>query len=209
LILTVFVAVIRQIIKNVTILTAAITVVLALMAPAIFTTGVSAARPRDKACGDTQFAPIESDKAITIETSQDQYGVEIDYYQDTGGFDPNPYKKNITALEPSGALLLPGAETIAITVQSTDDLSTNPPDVSLYSNKVSDCEILFGSAKEKHKITLEVVDVQIVEGCIWEITVVMPDANDVGKGFTKLAVASSSSSESNDLYIISDGVQIS
>jgi hypothetical protein len=205
----VWVASMRQIIKNVTILTAAIPLALALMAPAIFSTAASAAPLRDKACGDTQFEPIESNKAITIETPQDHYAVELDYYQDTGGFETYPYKKNIAAEEPSGGVLLPGGETITITVQSTDDLSSNPPDVSLYSNKVTDCEILFGSAKEKDKITLEVVDVQIVEGSIWEITVVVPDASEVGKQFTKLAVASSSSSESNDLYIISGGVQIS
>ena len=205
----VWVAIMRQIIKNVAILTAATTVALALMAPAIFATAASAAPQWDKACGDTQFEPIESNKAITIETPQDHYSVELDYYQDTGGFETYPHKKNIAAEEPSGGVLLPGGETITITVQSSDDLSSNPPDVSLYSNKVTDCEILFGSAKEKDKITLEVVDVQIVEGSIWEITVVVPDASEVGKQFTKLAVASSSSSESNDLYIISGGVQIS
>jgi hypothetical protein len=198
----------RQIINNVTILTAAITVALGLMAPAILSTGASAAPLGDKACGDTQFEAIESNKAITIETSQDQYSVELDYYFDAGGFDPIPHKKNIAAEEPSGEVLLPGGETITMTVQSSDDLSNAIPNVSLYSNKVSDCEILFGSAKAKDKITLEVVDVQLLEGSIWEITVLVPDASDVGKQFTKLAVGYSSSSESNDLYIISGGVQI-
>jgi hypothetical protein len=121
----------RQIINNVTILTAAITVALALMAPAILSTGASAAPLRDKACGDTQFPPIESNKAIAIETAQDQYSVELDYYTDAGGFDPNPYKKNIAAEEPSGEVLLPGGETITMTVQSGDDLSSNPPEVNL------------------------------------------------------------------------------
>src|SRR3712207_3412451 len=105
-------------IKNTTILATAITVLaVTLMTPAVFPTAASAQTLKEKACGDTQFQTFESDGAITIDTSQNQYSVEIDYYVDTGGFEPNPYFKNIGAEEPSDVLLL-GGETITITVQS-------------------------------------------------------------------------------------------
>lgn len=198
----------RQIIKNVTILTTAIMVALALITPAIFSIAASAAPLRDKACGDNQFPPIESDKAITIETSENQYSVGLDYYIDAGGFDPNPNKKNVGAEEPSGAVLLPGGETISITVESSDDLSSRIPEVTLYSSKVSECEILLGPVKAKDTLTLEVVDVQQVGDNIWQLTVLVPAASEIGKQFTQLAVRYSTSSESSDLYILSGGVQI-
>ena len=52
---------------------------------------------KDKDCKDIQFHPFESDRAITIGTSQHEYSVEIDYLKDTGGFEPNPYFKNVAA----------------------------------------------------------------------------------------------------------------
>ena len=97
---------------------------------------------------------------------------------------------------------------MTITVQSSDDLSSRIPEVTLYSSKVSECEILLAPVKEKDKITLEVVDVQQVEDNIWQLTVLVPDVSEIGKQFTQFAVRYCTSPESSDLYILSGGVHI-
>ena len=109
---------------------------------------------QNKGCKDIQFQTFESNRAITIGTSEDQYSVGVDYYKDTGGFEPNPYFKNVAANDPTGDVLLSGGEAIIITLQSSDDISSFGTHVTLYDNKVSDCDILLGHIKDKDKVDL-------------------------------------------------------
>jgi hypothetical protein len=205
-----------QRIKKVTILATVITAALVLIAlpPAILTTtGAFAASRNDKDCKDIQFETLESpyiDNVITIGTSQDQYSVGIDYYVDTGGFAQNPYYKNVAADEPTGDVLLPGGETITITLRSTEDSSAAFfGTYALYNNKVSDCQILLGHIKDKDKIDLGLVDVQQIDDFTFQLTFRVPNATDVDKGFTKLGIDFASTPESSEYYLISDRVLVS
>ena len=111
----------------------AITVALILMmvsSPAILTTTeASTASGGNEYCNGIQLSPLESssystkaEDAITIETSQDEYSVDIDYFRvlDTEGYF---YFKNVGADDPAGDVLLPGGETITITLQTNEQIS--------------------------------------------------------------------------------------
>jgi hypothetical protein len=204
----------RQRIKKVTILATAIITALILIAPpAILTTVAFAASRNAKDCKDIQFQTLESphiDNTITIGTSQDEYSVGIDYYVDTGGFVQDPYLKNVAADEPTGDVLLPGGETITITLRSTEDSSVAFfGTYALYNNKVSDCAILLGHIKDKDKIDLEFVDVQQIDDFTFQLTFRVPNATDIDKGFTKLGIDFASTPESSEYYLISDRVLVS
>jgi hypothetical protein len=197
-------------IERATTLTLSVTIALVLMAPAILMTGAFAAPIKNNDCKDIQFQPIELDKAITIETLQDEYTVELDYYVDTGGFDPDPYHRNVAADDPTGDVLLPGGETIVITLQSVEDSSSRFfGTYALYDYKVSDCEILLGLTKDKNKIDLEFVNVQQIDDFTFQLTFRVPDASNIGKHFTKLGIQFSSTPESNEYYLISNRVLVS
>jgi hypothetical protein len=172
------------------------------------TAGASAVPRNDKNCLDIQFNTLESDKTITIGTSHDEYSVEIDYYVDTGGFAQNPYYKNVAADEPTGDVLLPGGETITITLRTVETITSFGTHVTLYDNKVSDCKILLGLAKEKDKIDFEFVDVQQIDEFTVQLTVRVPDATDIDKDFTNLGVQFPSTPESNDYYLMSNRVVV-
>jgi hypothetical protein len=201
--------------NKVTILATAITTAIVLIAPpTILTTGAFAAPKIDKDCKDIQFQTLESpyiDNVITIGTSQDQYFVEIDYYVDTGGFAQDPYFKNVAADEPTGDVLLPGGETITITLRSTEDSSVGFfGTYALYDNrKVSDCEILLGLTKDKDKVDFEFVDVQQIDDFTFQLTFRVPDASEIDKHFTKLGIDFASTPESSEYYLISDRVLVS
>jgi hypothetical protein len=134
--------------------------------------------------------------------------VEIDYYVDTGGFAQNPYYKNVAADEPTGDVLLPGGETITITLRTVETITSFGTHVTLYDNKVSDCKILLGLAKEKDKIDFEFVDVQQIDEFTVQLTVRVPDATDIDKDFTKLGVQFPSTPESNDYYLMFNRVVV-
>ena len=194
----------------------AIMVALILMAsiPAILITEAFAAPKIDKGCKDIQFQTLESpyiDNVVTIGTSQDEYTVDIDYYVDTGGFAQDPYFKNVAADEPTGDVLLPGGETITITLRSTEDSSVGFfGTYALYDNrKVSDCEILLGLTNDKDKVDLEFVDVHQVDDFTFQLTFRVPDASEIDKHFTKLGIDFASTPESSEYYLISDRVQVS
>ena len=195
--------------KKVTILATVITAALVLIAPStILTTGAFAVPRSDKNCLEIQFNTLESDKTITIGTSHDEYSVEIDYYVDTGGFAQNPYYKNVAADEPTGDVLLPGGERITITLRTVETITSFGTHVTLYDNKVSDCKVLLGLAKEKDKIDFEFVDVQQIDEFTVQLTVRVPDATDIDKDFTKLGVQFPSTPESNDYYLMSNRVVV-
>jgi hypothetical protein len=201
-------------IERMTILTLAITIALVLMTPAILTTGAFAAPKIDKGCKDIQFQTLESpyiDNVVTIGTSQDEYTVDIDYYVDTGGFAQDPYFKNVAADEPTGDVLLPGGETITITLRSTEDSSVGFfGTYALYDNrKVSDCEILLGLTNDKDKVDLEFVDVQQIDDFTFQLTFRVPDTSEIDKHFTKLGIDFASTPESSEYYLISDRVLVS
>lgn len=201
----------------------AITVALILMASsAILTTEVFAAPKSNKYCKDIQFRPFESSSfystkagnTITIGTSQDEYSVKIDYFKDSG--DEVVYFKNVAADDPPGDVLLPGGETITITLQTNEPISGDyhgyRTDVTLYNDKVSDCETFIpGNVKDKYKVDLEIVSIEQTSErpMIAKLTVRVPDASDVDKHFTKLNVQFPFSPEAQEYYIISDRVQVS
>jgi hypothetical protein len=199
-------------IRKVTVLATAIITALVLIAPStILTTGAFAVPQNDKNCKDIQFQTILSpyiDNTITIGTSQDQYPVGIDYWVDTGGFAQNPYYNNVDADEPTGDVLLPGGETITITLRTVETISSFGTHVTLYNNKVSDCDIVLGLVKEKDKIDFEFVNVQQIDDFIVQLTVQVPDATDIPKAFTKLGVQFPSTPESTEYYLISDRVLV-
>jgi hypothetical protein len=199
-------------IRKVTVLATAIITALVLIAPStILTTGAFAVPQNDKNCKDIQFQTILSpyiDNKITIGTSQDQYPVGIDYWVDTGGFAQNPYYKNVDADEPTGDVLLPGGETITITLRTVETISSFGTHVTLYNNKVSDCDIVLGLVKEKDKIDFEFVNVQQIDDFTVQLTVQVPDATDIPKAFTKLGVQFPSTPESTEYYLISDRVLV-
>ena len=198
----------RESTKKVTMLATASILALFLMAPTILTTGALAAPKIDKGCKDIQFHTFESDRAITIETPQDKFSVEVDYSEDTGGFEPNPYFKNVAAEDPAGPVVLPGGEIITITMQTVEELSSFGTYVTLYNNKVSDCEILLGLTKAKNKVDFEFIDAQQIAEFTVQLTVRVPDASDVGTHFTKLGVQFPSTPESTEYHLISKKVQI-
>jgi hypothetical protein len=193
----------------------AITVALILMAsPAILMTEAFAAPKIDKGCKDIQFQTRESpylDNEITIETSQDEYSVDIDYFvvQNTDGYS---YLKNVAADDPRGRVLLPGGETITITLQTNEEISNGyRTDVTLYNHKVSDCETIRGHVNDEDKVDLEIVSIEQTDERprIAKLTVRVPDASDVDKHFTKLAVSIPYSPEAQEYYLISHRVQVS
>jgi hypothetical protein len=200
----------------------AIIVALILMtsSAAILTTtteAFAATKDSNKYCKDIQFHTLESisyvstEDKITIGTSQDEYPVKIDYVKDSG--DEVVYLKNVAARDPPGKVLLPEGETITITLQTNEPISNGyRTSVTLYNDKVSDCEtILFGHVKDEDKLALKIVSIEQTDEYprIAKLTVQVPDASDVDKHFTKLAVSFPFSPEAQEYYIISHRVQVS
>jgi hypothetical protein len=196
----------------------AITVALILMAsPAILTTEAFAASASNKYCEDIQFQTLKSpyiDNVITIGTSQDEYSVDIDYFKDSG--DEVVYFKNVAADDPPGDVLLPGGETITITLQTNEPISGAyhgyRTHVTLYNDKVSDCETFIpGNVEDKDNIPFEIVSIEQTDEHprIAKLTVRVPEASDVDKHFTKLNVQFPFSPEAQEYYLISDRVQVS
>jgi hypothetical protein len=196
----------------------AITVALILMAsPAILTTEVFAASASNKYCEDIQFQTLKSpyiDNVITIGTSHDEYSVDIDYFKDSG--DEVVYFKNVAADDPPGDVLLPGGETITITLQTNEPISGAyhgyRTHVTLYNDKVSDCETFIpGNVEDKDKIPFEIVSIEQTDEHprFAKLTVRVPEASDVDKHFTKLNVQFPFSPEAQEYYLISDRVQVS
>jgi hypothetical protein len=195
----------------------AITVALILMAsPAILTTDAFAAPISNKDCKDTQFRALESSSystkagnTITIGTSQDEYSVKIDYFKDSG--DEVLYFKNVAAKDPRGRVLLPGGETITITLQTNEPISNGyRTSVTLYNDKVCDYETFSGiNVKDTDKMALEIVSIeQTDESPIVKVTVRVPDASDIDKHLTKLNVQFPYSPEAQEYYLISHRVQV-
>ena len=195
----------------------AITIALILMAsPAILTTDTFAAPISNKDCKDIQFRALESSSystkagnTITIGTSQDEYSVKIDYFKDSG--DEVLYFKNVAAKDPRGRVLLPGGETITITLQTNEPISNGyRTSVTLYNDKVCDYETFSGiNVKDTDKMALEIVSIeQTDESPIVKVTVRVPDASDVDKHLTKLNVQFPYSPEAQEYYLISHRVQV-
>ena len=138
----------------------AITVALILMmvsSPAILTTTEASTTSGGNAyCNDIQFRTFESatyyskltDDTITIETSQDKYSVDIDYFKDSG--DVVVYYKNVGAEDPPGNVLLPAGEIITITLPPDGALFDSPTSVTLYNDEVTDCETFLGHICRSH-----------------------------------------------------------
>jgi hypothetical protein len=196
----------------------AITVALILMAsPAILTTEAFAAPISNKDCKDIQFRALESSSystkagnTITIGTSQDEYSVKMDYFKDSG--DEVLYFKNVAAKDPRGRVLLPGGETITITLQTNEIISNGyRTSVTLYNDKVCDYETFRGiNVKDTDKMALKIVSIeQTDESPIVKVIVRVPDASDVDKHFTKLQVQFPYSPEAQEYYLISHRVQVS
>jgi hypothetical protein len=155
---------------------------------------------------EIQFNTFESNQAITIGTSQNQYSVELDYIRETG--DAVSHSKNLAADDPPGPVFLPGGETITITLQTVERISSFGTHVTLYNNKVSDCQILLAHTKPKDKVDFEFLGVQQIDEFTVQLTVRVPDASDIGKHFTTLGVQFPSTPEQYQFYLISDGVQV-
>jgi hypothetical protein len=201
------------------VVTAITVVALILMAsPAILTTTEAfAASESNEYCKDIQFQTLKSpyiDNVITIGTSQDEYSVDIDYFKDSG--DEVVYFKNVAADDPPGDVLLPGGETITITLQTNEPISGAyhgyRTHVTLYNDKVSDCETFIpGNVEDKDKIPFEIVSIEQTDEHprIAKLTVRVPEASDVDKHFTKLNVQFPFSPEAQEYYLISDRVQVS
>ena len=199
----------------------AITVALILMmvsSPAILTTTEATTISGGNAyCNDIQFRALESSSystkagnTITVGTSQDKYSVKIDYFKDSG--DEVLYFKNIAAKDPRGRVLLPGGETITITLQTNEPISNGyRTSVTLYNDKVCDYETFRGiNVKDTDKMALEIVSIeQTDESPIVKVTVRVPDASDVDKHLTKLNVQFPYSPEAQEYYLISHRVQVS
>ena len=83
----------------------------------------------NKDCKDIQFRPFGnafasySDKTVTIGTSQQEYSVKTDYLKIEDDIFEYLYYKNEGADDPQGRVLLPGDETITITLQTQQGLS--------------------------------------------------------------------------------------
>ena len=195
----------------------AITIALILMAsPVILTTDTFAAPISNKDCKDIQFRALESSSystkagnTITIGTSQDEYSVKIDYFKDSG--DEVLYFKNVAAKDPRGGVLLPGGETITITLQTNEPISNGyRTSVTLYNDKVCDYETFSGiNVKDTDKMALKIVSIeQTDESPIVKVTVRVPDASDIDKHLTKLNVQFPYSPEAQEYYLISHRVQV-
>jgi hypothetical protein len=197
----------------------AITIALILMAsPAILIKDAFAAPISNEDCKDIQFRALESSpystkagNTITIGTSQEEYSVKMDYFKDSG--DEVLYFKNVAAEDPGGqVLLLPGGETITITLQTNEPISNAyRTSVTLYNDKVCDYETFSGiNVKDTDKMALKIVSIeQTDESPIVKVTVRVPDASDVDKHLTKLNVQFPFSPEAQEYYIISHSVQVS
>jgi hypothetical protein len=200
----------------------AITVALILMvaSPAILTTteAFAASKSNNKDCKDIQFRTFESSSfystkagnTITIGTSQDEYSVKIDYFKDSG--DEVVYFKNVAAKDPPGNVLLPGGETITITLQTNEEITGGyRTHVTLYNNKASYCDIFLGNVKDKDKLNFEILSIEQTDERprIAKLTVHVPDASDVDKHFTKLLVQFPFSHEAQEYYLISHRVRVS
>ncbi len=196
----------------------AITIALILMVtPAILTTDAFAAPTSNKDCTDIHFRALESSSystkagnTITIGTSQEEYSVEIDYFKDSG--DEVLYFKNVGAKDPRGRVLLPGGETITITLQTNEPISSGyRTSVTLYSDKVCDYETFSGiNVRDTDKMALEIVSIeQTDESPIVKVIVRVPEASNVDEHLTKLHVQFPYSPEAQEYYLISHRVQIS
>jgi hypothetical protein len=196
----------------------AITIALLLMAsPAILITNAFAAPISNEDCKDIQFRALESSpystkagNTITIGTSQEDYSVKMDYFKDSG--DEVLYFKNVAAEEPGGRVLLPGGETITITLQTNEPISNGyRTSVTLYNDKVCDYETFSEiNVKDTDKMALKIVSIeQTDESPIVKVTVRVPDASDVDKHLTKLNVQFPFSPEAQEYYMISHRVQVS
>jgi hypothetical protein len=200
----------------------AITVALILMtsSPAILTTTEAFAAPiSNKDCTDIQFRSVESasyystkaGNTITIGTSQDEYSVKVDYFKDSG--DEVVYFKNVAAKDPRGRVLLPGGETITITLPTYEPvIDSGVTSVTLYNDKVCDNETFGGrNVEDKDKMALEIVSIEETDELptTAKLTVRVPDASDVDKHLTKLNVQFPYSPEAQGYYIISHRVQVS
>jgi uncharacterized membrane protein len=199
----------------------AITVALILMAsPAILTTTeASKASGGSEYCNDIQFRTFESasyysriaDDTITIETSQGKYSVKIDNALDSG--DELVWFKNVGAKDPRGRVLLPGGEIITITLPTHGPLADAGTRVTLYNNKVTDCETLLGHiyVEDRDKKAFEIVSMEEGDELpnTTKLTVRVPDASEVDKHFTKLNVQFPYEPEAQGYYIISHRVQVS
>jgi hypothetical protein len=197
----------------------AIIVALILMAssPAILTPEAFAAPKNNKDCKDIQVHPFAnsidsaySDKTVTIGTSQHEYSVKTDYLKVDDDILGYTYWKNVGAEDPKGRVLLPGSETITITLQTQQGLSHAGGHVILYKHKVSDCQILLGHVKDSDKISLKSISVeQNVHTQNAKITVQVPDASDVvGEHFTKLGIQFKYNPEVLEYHLISNRVQV-
>jgi hypothetical protein len=204
-----------------TAITVALILMMASSSPAILTTEAFAAPISNKDCKDIQFRALESSSfystkagnTITVGTSQDEYSVKIDYFKDSG--DELVWFKNVAARDPPGKVLLPGGETITITLQTNEPISGNyhgyRTDVTLYNHKVTDCETLLGHVKDTDKMALEIVSIEQTDErpMIAKLTVQVPDASEVDKHLTKLRVSFPYSPEAQGYYLISHRVQVS
>jgi len=159
------------------------------------------------------FYSTQVDNRVTIVTPQHEYPVKIDYFRDSG--DEVIYFKNVGAEDPKGPVLIPGGETITITLQTNEPISGNyygyRTHVTLYNDKVSDCQILLsGSVKDTDKMDLKIVSIeQSNKSPIVKLTLQAPDASDiVGNHFTKLGVQFPYSPEGQEYYLISNSVNV-
>jgi hypothetical protein len=203
----------------------AITVALILMAsPAILTTTeaskASKSDNNSKDCNPLRFRgavesgyPTYAGKTVTIETSQNEYSVKLDYLLVEDYFG-DVYYKNLKANDPRGPVLLPAGKTITITFRTVE--SVNPGDnlVTLYDHNVSDCQILLdraGHVPDEDKMVLKITSIEQSDDnpSIAKVTVQVPDASEVGKHFTKLGVQFPFYPELDEYYIISHRVQVS
>jgi hypothetical protein len=204
-----------------TAITVALILIMTSSSPAFLTTtedAFAAPKSNNKDCKDIQFRTFESSSfystkagnTITIGTSQDEYSVKIDYFKDSG--DEVVYFKNVAAKDPPGHVLLPGGETITITLQTNKEITGGyRTHVTLYNDKVCDCQILLsGRVKDTDKMDLKIVSIeQSNNSPIVKLTLQVPDASDVvGKNFTKLGVQFPYSPEGQEYYLISNGVHV-
>jgi hypothetical protein len=201
----------------------AIALILILMAsPVILTTttttttkAFAASFKSNTNCTPLQFrGAVESQnagKTVTLATSQKEYSLKLDYILVTND-DVDTYYKNVGADDPRGRILLPAGKTITITLRTQEGVG--PGVVTLYNQKVSDCQILldrYASTRiqDKDKIVLKVISrEQGSNPDITKVTVQVPDASEVGNKFTKLGVYVKYNPEVFDYYLISNRVQV-
>jgi hypothetical protein len=151
-------------------------------------------------------------KTVTIGTSQHEYSVKLEYIL-VENYDVDTYYKNVEANDPRGRVLLPGGKTITITLRTTESVGYAGNYVTLYNDKVSDCQILldhYGRVQDNDKMVLKIISVEQTDDypSIVKLTVQVPDASEVGKHFTKLAIQFPFYNELNEYYIISHRVHV-